>query len=96
MADLTVDYVVLDRIVRSLSQISAEFEDLHKRREEETGIWGGYQVRSAMGNFASNWDVHRETISEQLRTLGEKCVGITEEFRAVDQALAHLGQSRAL
>lgn len=96
MADLRVDYVVLDSIVRSLAQISVEFEDLHKRREEETAIWGGYQVRSAMGSFASNWDVHREALSEELRSLGEKCVGIAKEFRAVDQALANLGQSRAL
>jgi hypothetical protein len=88
MTDLTVDYVVLDGIARSLSRVIAEFETMHERRDEDAPIWGGPRVRSAMGQFASNWDIHREALSEQIRALGEKCAGVAEEFRTVDEALA--------
>jgi hypothetical protein len=88
VVDLKIDDVALDSIVRSLSQINAEFEDLHVRRDTDEAIWGGHQVRSAMGAFASNWDVHREALSEQLRELGEKCSGVAETFRAVEELLS--------
>jgi hypothetical protein len=90
VADLQVSDVVLDGIARSLAQISVEFDSLHDRRDEDAPIWGGTQVRAAMGHFATNWDVHREALTEQIRELGEKCREIAEEFRAVDRALAAL------
>lgn len=92
MANLKVDFAILESIRRSAAQITAEFEDLNERRETDAVIWGGYQVRSAMDDFASNWHIHREALSEQIRTLGEKCSGVAETFRAVEQVLSQAAQ----
>jgi hypothetical protein len=88
MADLTVDFALLSKLHSSLVGVADEFEDLHTRRELEEHIWGGAQTRSAMGHFASNWDRHREDLTEQIQKLAGHCGCVAAEFHRVDQAVA--------
>jgi uncharacterized protein YukE len=87
MADLKVDYQMLEAMSRSMAAIAAEFENLHDHRDVEKSIWGGVSIRSGMDDFASNWDRHRSDLTEQIRKLGEKCGATCETFQGVEQAL---------
>jgi hypothetical protein len=88
MADLKVDFTVLRNLQQSLVAVAREFEELHERRDLDKQIWGGSHTRSAMDDFGSNWDRHREELTEHIRKLGEQCGGVCEVFQGVDQAVA--------
>jgi len=87
VADLRVDYSFLRGTSATLAAIAEEFEQLHERRTEDAEIWGAPGVRSAMGEFASNWDRHREDLTHSLQQLGTNCSAVADTFSAVDQAL---------
>jgi hypothetical protein len=89
MADLRVDFAVLDAMQRSLVAVAERFEGLGAQAGAEVRIWGGSHVRSAMEEFADNWKSHRGKLTEDLRRLGERCAGTVEVFRGVDAGLAH-------
>jgi hypothetical protein len=88
MADLRIDHTVLHGIGISLSAIADEFEDMHRRREVETRIWGGSGIRARMDDFASNWDRHREELTGSIRKLGQNCTAVADTFQSVDRALS--------
>jgi uncharacterized protein YukE len=88
VANLRVDYSVLHGTRLSLAAIAEEFEQLHQRRNDEARIWGGAQIRHQMNEFASNWDRHREDLTNHLQKLGTHCGAIADTFRSVDEALA--------
>lgn len=87
MADLRVDYAVLDGVHAAMAQIAQEFESLHERRDLDKRVWGGSGIRSAMDDFASNWDRHRQDLTESVQKLSEHCAAIAASFRAVDRTL---------
>ena len=82
MADLLVDFVVLDAMQRSLVKVAGQFEGLGG--QAQAPIWGGSHVRAAMEEFAENWKVHRGKLTEDVRKLGERCAATVEVFRGVD------------
>jgi hypothetical protein len=88
VADLRVDFVVLQTMQRSLVAVADRFEELGGQAAEEARIWGGSRVRSAMEEFADNWKSHRGKLTEDLRKLGERCGGTVEVFQGVDAGLA--------
>jgi hypothetical protein len=88
VADLRVDFAVLDAMQRSLVAVAERFEGSGGQVGAEVRIWGGPQVRSAMEEFAENWKAHRGKLTEDIRKLGERCGGTVEVFRGVDAGLA--------
>ena len=88
MADLVVDFTLLQNLHKSLLSVAGEFEDLHTHRDLEQHIWGGSHTRAAMDHFASNWNRHREDLTGQIEKLAGHCGCVAAEFHGVDQAVA--------
>jgi hypothetical protein len=88
VADLRVDFVVLQAMQRSMVAVAERFEELGGQAREEARIWGGSHVRAAMGEFAENWRSHRGRLTEDLRKLGDGCGATVEMFQGVDVGLA--------
>jgi len=88
VSDLQIDFASLEAMNRSLIAVAGRFEELTGQTTAEPRIWGGSHVRSAMEEFAGNWESHRRKLTEDARKLGEHCAVAVEVFRGVDSGLA--------
>ena len=88
MADLKVNYDLLDSTERTLSSLVSEFQNI----ETDTGSYGSAMgsgdVDGAMGNFAGNWDYHRKQLVGSMQSLGKMVSATKKHFRDTDDKLA--------
>lgn len=87
MADLKVDFAVLEGTKRSLSRLKSEFDTIENRRDDTSDFWGHEEVREAMDEFASNMDHHREDLSNEMEDVGKKVEATIETFQKADEKL---------
>lgn len=87
MADLQVDYAVLDTIRMSLHSLGGELERMDVRRDEMDPLWVGARVRKSMRGFTDDWDRHRRDLIAEVRELEDKVTVVADTFRDVETAL---------
>jgi hypothetical protein len=92
VADPKVSYTVLEQSEESLQRIAAELEGAEARQHANADIWGSSDVAGAMAEFVSNWDRHRGTLVESLKSVGQMCAGSRRTFAGIDQRLADAGE----
>lgn len=90
MADLRVEYALLDESSDTLRDLRDDFGQATQHRDAVSGIWGADEVRSAMDEFVDNWTRHRRLLLEAIDGLGSKVEGVLEGFRQTDGELAEV------
>lgn len=88
MADLKVDYQLLDSTERSLSSLVSEFQNIKAQEGSYDGAMGSGDIAGAMDNFAGNWDYHRRKLVGSMQALGKMVSETKREFSKTDCQLA--------
>jgi hypothetical protein len=87
MADLVVDYPLLDQTETSLSGLAREFGDIKSQERSYDGDWGSPRIENAMTDFAGNWDEHRTNLLGKINTLGQHVRESKKGFQGTDTKL---------
>ncbi len=87
MADLKVDYQLLDSIERSLSSLLSEFQNIQTQTGAYDGAMGSGDVASAMDGFAGNWNDHRKNLISSIQSLGKMVSETKRQFQNTDNKL---------
>jgi len=87
MADLKVDYQLLDSIERSLSSLYSEFSNIQAQTGAYDGAMGSGDVASAMDGFAGNWNDHRKDLLSSIQSLGKMVSETRQQFQNTDNKL---------
>jgi hypothetical protein len=88
MADLKVDYQLLDSIERNLSSLVSEFQNIEVQEGSYDSAMGSGDIVGAMGNFAGNWDYHRKKLVSSMEALGTMVSETRQSFQKTDCQLA--------
>lgn len=88
MADLKVDYQLLDSSERTLSNLTSEFQNIKARDSGYDGAMGSGDIASAMDSFAGNWDYHRGQLVGSMQALGKMIGESKKQFTQTDTKLA--------
>jgi hypothetical protein len=89
MADLVVDYGLLDQAESSLRRLVSEFANIKTQELAYAGAWGSGDIAAAMDGFAGNWDYHRKKLEASMESLGTMVSQCQADFRKVDKGLAN-------
>jgi len=85
MGDLEVDFGLLEDSHRTATSLKSEFDGLP---DAVKGVaWGRSSITGAMDTFGTNWDYHREILSEKLGETAEKIESCLTTFRNADKQL---------
>jgi hypothetical protein len=87
MADLKVDYQLLDAIEHNLSNLVSQFEHIETQTSSYDGAMGSGDIAGAMGNFAGNWDYHRKQMVSSMQSLGTMVSETRQQFQGTDDKL---------
>lgn len=87
MADLKVDYQLLDSIERSLSSLLSEFQNIQAQTGGYDRAMGSGDVASAMDGFAGNWNDHRKNLISSIQSLGKMVSETKQQFQNADNKL---------
>jgi hypothetical protein len=88
MADLKVDYEVLETSRSTVDKLKSEFDGLPHRVGQYDNAWGEAGIKGAMHKFATNWDYRRGVLSDDMSEFAEKVTSCLETFTQADEALA--------
>jgi hypothetical protein len=88
MADLKVDYQLLESIESSLSSLLSEFQNITTQTSGYDGAMGSSAVASAMDGFAGNWNHHRQSLITSMQSLGKMVSETIQQFQKTDKTLA--------
>lgn len=88
MADLKVDYQLLDSIESSLSNLQSEFQNIQAQTGSYDGAMGSGAVASAMDGFAGNWNDHRKNLISSIQNLGKMVSETKQQFQKTDKKLS--------
>jgi len=87
MADLVVDYNLLDKAQTALTGLAREFSNIKSQERAYDGDWGSPRIQSAMADFAGNWDDHRKNLLQKINTLGQHTQESKKGFQGTDTKL---------
>jgi hypothetical protein len=87
MADLKVDYQLLDSIERNLTSLVSQFQNIEVQTGSYDAAFGSSDITSAMGNFAGNWDYHRKQMISSMESLGQMVTATKKHFQDTDDKL---------
>jgi uncharacterized protein YukE len=88
VADLTVDYTLLDQTEKSLSSLISEFQNIKAQESGYDGAMGSGDIAGAMDGFAGNWDDHRAKLVGSMQSLGQMVNQTKQTFQKTDTKLA--------
>lgn len=88
MDQLTIDLLLLDSIAIDVGRIQSEFSGATARTERLGDAVGHAGLAQKVESFASNWDMRRGELVEQLDTVHTHLETIVEGFRTTDTELA--------
>jgi hypothetical protein len=71
MADLVVDYTLLEQVENTLTGLKNEFQNIQAQEQGYTGAYGSGDVAGAMDDFAGNWSYHRGKIIDSMDALAK-------------------------
>ena len=87
MADLKVDYQLLDSTEKSLSTLVSEFQNIKAQEHAYDGALGSGDIAGALGSFSGNWDYHRKKLIGSMQALGKMVSETKEQFSKTDTGL---------
>jgi hypothetical protein len=87
VADLIVDYQLLDTTESSLGSLSKEFQGLQALEKGYDGAIGSGDIASAMDDFAGNWDYHKKRLVGSMQALGTMVHQTKQTFQDTDSKL---------
>ncbi len=88
MADLRVDYAVLEESERRLASLHGQLAASGQASGLADAGWGSGDVVGALAEFHGNWSYHREQILGRIQALGQMTRQSRQSFHAADTALA--------
>jgi hypothetical protein len=88
MADLVVDYRLLDRTESALRGLVSEFANIRTQEHAYLGAWGSADIAAAMDDFAGNWEYHRKKLQASMEALGTMVGQCRAGFAKADAGLA--------
>jgi hypothetical protein len=88
MADLKVDYQLLESIESSLSSLQSEFANIKTQTGAYDGAMGSAAIVSAMNGFSGNWNSHRKSLITSIQSLGKMVSETITQFQKTDKTLA--------
>lgn len=88
MADLKVDFSLLDSTEQTLTSLISEFQNIRAQESGYDGAMGSGDIASAMDSFAGNWDYHREKLVGSMQALGKMISESKTKFHETDTKLA--------
>jgi hypothetical protein len=89
MADLKVDYQLLDATERTLASLTSEFQHIEAQTSGCGGAMGSGDIAGAMSSFASNWSYHREKLVGSMQALGKMVSDTRQAFQKTDTGLTN-------
>jgi hypothetical protein len=89
MADLVVDYGLLDQTESSLRRLVSEFANIEAQENAYSGAWGSGDIAAAMDGFSGNWDYHRKKLQASMESLGTMVAQCRASFQKADTSLAN-------
>jgi hypothetical protein len=87
MADLKVDYQLLEQTDNSLGSLVGEFQNIQAVQDGYDGALGSGDVAGAMNGFAGNWDYHRKQLVGSMQALQKLVQGAKAGFQKTDNDL---------
>lgn len=87
MADVVVTSD-LDAIRDGLKTLVDEFAGALDFENDSEGIWGQRNAERSMGDFADNWTIHRDKMTERMKKLKETVQKVIEQWTDADQKLS--------
>lgn len=69
MADFVVDYALLEQVENTLNSLKSEFDGL--KAVPGAANWGDGGITSAMNDFATNWNTHREKLVKSMEAMSK-------------------------
>ncbi len=89
MADLRVDYAVLEESERRLAGLHGQLAVSGQASGLADAAWGSADVVGALAEFHGNWSAHRQQILGRMRALGQMTRQSRQSFQTADTALAN-------
>ncbi|MDR0346510.1 MAG: hypothetical protein LBI49_26000 [Nocardiopsaceae bacterium] len=81
MADLVVDYALLEGIENTLNSLKGQFDNINA--VSQAADWGDPRISSAMGDFAGNWKDHRAKLVSSMQAMAKnanECRTATDKY----------------
>lgn len=94
MADLKVDFAVLESSQSALKSLADQLRRSEQCRDEMVGRWGGKHVERAMRGFVDDWDRHRKKLVEALDHASAACGATLDTFCGIEAALSDITAGR--
>jgi hypothetical protein len=88
MADLKVEFSLLDSASKTLTSLTSEFQNIKAQASDYDGAMGSGDIVGAMGSFSGNWDYHRDKLVGSMQALGKMISESSKQFHGTDNQLA--------
>ena len=88
MADLKVEFDILQTTEKTLTSLHAEFSDIKAQERVYDSEWGSGDVKDAMHSFTDNWDDHRKNLLNTISNVGKLVSESISAFQQTDGKLA--------
>ena len=86
MADLVVKDD-LKSLADDLNELINQFQGATDFQNDYGGIWGQSDANQAMGDFANNWSIHRDSMVSDMQSLHDKVTNVSDSWDQTDQQL---------
>jgi uncharacterized protein YukE len=83
-----LDLDVIKGMGTGLNNVKKAFEGLDKLSDKYEGDFGNGDLADKFGDFASNWEISREKLMEEVDTLGKIAKAAAEAYEDIDHQLA--------
>ena len=88
MADLKVEFGLLDSAGKTLASLTSEFQNIKAQASDYDGAMGSGDIVGAMGSFSGNWDYPRDKLVGSMQALGKMITESQKQFHGTDNQLA--------
>jgi len=87
VADLKVDYQLLESISGTMGSILPEIESMSDNVSDCDWAYGSGDIAGAMGGFANNWSKHKSQMVANMKTLQSMVQQTVQAFQKTDNQL---------
>jgi hypothetical protein len=88
MADLKVEFDLLDSAEQTMTSLSSEFKNIKAQESDYDGAMGSGDIVGALHSFSGNWDYHRDKLVGSMQALGQMITESKKQFQSTDNKLA--------
>jgi uncharacterized protein YukE len=89
MADhIAINTAELERVAGTLKSLIGEFQNAGSTVDHYSGSMGSGRMADTLHEFATNWDVHKKKLLEQLEALQSAAEKGSEAWNGLDKDLA--------